>query len=144
MDRQVTKRATEFWKRLVGNWGARFGDQFGDFPPQDWAALIDQTDDRRLDAALRTLRRINQAHPPTLGEFEAAIPKPPRPGERSAAERLNEYVTRQLWPDLCAHQRMNGRAYIGDPIMGLELFACGICGRPAIRVNISDLEARAA
>src|SRR5690606_34233952 len=75
MPRKLSRRASRIWERLGQWYGSRLADAYGPTPPEDWAELIDRTDDERLEDALVSVRRESPVFPPTLGQLEAAIPK---------------------------------------------------------------------
>ena len=141
-------------------WGSRLVDSYGAECPPDWAFLIDRTEDERLTRAMQTLRRETPVHPPTLGQFEAAIPL------KAAAQRkelsVPEILTMEAvkrW-QLCPHQLLARWNHFGpirefpplpplrkhpishpDPI-GVVIPACDKCGQPSHRLRIEDVEAR--
>lgn len=155
----TSRRAQKIWKRLGTWYGARMADQYGTEPPSDWAELIDRTDDERLEIALFAVRREHVNHPPTLGQFEAAIPQKRNLGGPSVAMQLAQHVVRHL--SLCQHQLMRPWSYYGPAheftskarggevvkhpdVAGVVIAECKDCGRPSHRVKVEDLAGSAA
>jgi len=147
MARSISKRAQRAWDRLISWYGTRFGEQYGKHPPEDWSALIDRTDDKRLDEAMLTVRRNSPAHPPTLGQLEAAIPARADRGGKSVPELLCEHTTATLGSQLCQHQLQRPWNYFGDArtgiVSGVQIASCEPCGRPSHRVLARDLQTAA-
>ena len=147
-------RAAKFWRRLSQNYGARIADQYGPTMPEDWCAVIDRTDDERLEKALVKIRQDYLQFPPTLGQFEASIPKRKlQSGTDSVAEKLATHASRTL--PLCEHQRLSPWTYFGamvetdsgvkaESITGLTIPECKTrdCrrhGKPGYRVLLRDV-----
>lgn len=156
MPRRVSTRAKRVWRRLGQNYGARLADQFGPSCPEDWCDVIDRTDDERLDKALTKIRGEHLQFPPTLGQFEAAIPKRQFGGNQdSIPDRLACYAVKTL--NLCEHQLPLPWSYFGHhvddgskygyyDITGVIIESCRVesChkfGQPNHRILASDLPA---
>ena len=108
-------RASKFWRRLGQTYGARMADQYGSTCPPDWCEIIDRTDDDRLGRTLIAIRQDHLQFPPTLGQFEAAIPKRKfGQSEHSVPERLAEHAANTL--PLCEHQSRIPWNYFGAVI----------------------------
>lgn len=155
-DRKPSRRASRVWTRLTQCYGARLADSYGPTCPPDWCEVIDRTDDERISQALMTVRRDHLHHPPTLGEFESAIPKRKHGTERvSAASALAAHAARHL--PLCPHQLAQTWTYFGPiadfPPMkgrgyttshptprGAFVPACELCDRPTQRVLLEQVE----
>jgi hypothetical protein len=157
MATKVSRRAEQVWKRLGTWYGARMAEQYGAHPPEDWIELIDHTDPERLEQALASIRREHVAHPPTLGQFEAAIPaKRVRHENKSVPEQLCEFVVR--YRHTCEHQRARPWTYFGPVVeyppqpkagrttpisnpepRGVVVPACSLCGLSSLRVTTKDL-----
>ena len=136
-------RATRFWKRLAQNYGAKLAEEYGPHPPEDWCAVIDRADDERLQKALVTIRAQHPNWPPTLGQFEATIPKRDMHRSDSTVDRLAVHAAGL--PGLCEHQRMFRWNYFGRvdwpavEIRGVVIPDCEDCGKPDRRVLVTDL-----
>lgn len=153
----TSRRATRVWKRFATWYGARFLEQFGKEPPEDWRETIDRTDDERLDHALMRIRREYVNHPPTLGQFEAAIPqKRIDRGGPSIPTQLSNYAVKAF--SLCAHQlrgpwhyfgpveefHHKGRSESHPTVAGVVIPECSACGNKSHRVKVEDLDHSAA
>jgi len=103
---KISKRAARTWDRLRQWYGARVAEQYGAVPPLDWCAIIDRTDDERIETALATVRRESPAHPPTLGQLEAAIPKRDlwSNNQRSQIDQFADFAVSKLTRIMCQHQ----------------------------------------
>lgn len=148
---RVNPRAERAWKRLVSWYGARMADQYGPTCPADWATAIERVDDERLEKALIEIRRISPAHPPTLGQFESAIPKREIQRGPNLAEQLVEFVIARR--RTCEHQRAdrwnffgpvaehtNERRTVTHPsIKGVQVPACEKCQMPTVRVLLDEI-----
>lgn len=143
-----SSRAARTWRRLTQAYGARVVDAYGAACPPDWCAVIDRTDDDRLDQALIAVRQKHLQHPPTLGEFEAAIPPRRLATDASMPERLAAHVMRTQ--RLCHHQSAAAWSYFGRIIeddsrsggfvtRGVVVPACSECDRPSWRVLAAGL-----
>lgn len=139
MPRKVSLRVSRIWNRLGQWYGARWGDSYGTVPPDDWAALIDRTDDDRIEHALAETRKASPVHPPTLGQLEAAIPKKRRPEDPSPAKVLCDFVLKHRNP--CAHQVQRTWSYFGGPegVKGAVVPECSECSRPSMRVKLEEV-----
>lgn len=137
-------RAQRVWDRLGDWYGARFADQFGDQPSQDWCTVIDQTSNDDLVAVLVQVRQQHVTFPPTLPEFAALVKEVrlPRMNSPSVAEQLAEYVARtyQLTPaQLCGPWTFLYRPAAGQQILtGVVIAADG--DRPGYRVTVDDMQ----
>ena len=144
---RTSQRAARFWKRLVQNYGARLTDQFGMTCPEDWCEVIDRTDDDRLNQALLTIRREHLQFPPTLGQFEAAIPSRSYGAQDSIPDQLAQRAVSQF--NLCEHQLWRPWSYFGaiveggkypTPITnGVVVPPCSGCAKPSHRVKVEEL-----
>jgi hypothetical protein len=149
MTRKVSRRVDRFWKRLAMSYGSRLFEQYGENAPEDWAAVIDRTDDERLETALFAVRRESPNHPPTLGQLEAAIPgRTFGPETPSKPQTICDYALRTIGKELCRHQIARPWTYFGptreyvrgntvttyvDP-RGVWVPPCEPCERPEHRV----------
>jgi hypothetical protein len=152
---KTSVRSTRFWKRLIQSYGARLSDQYGPTCPEDWCAVIDRADDERLASALITIRRDHLQFPPTLGQFEAAIPQRKLHGGDSVPDRLALHARNRL--SLCEHQTCASWSYFGkvgeewyEPwkenrktyeTHGVVIPSCSTCGKSSFRVTVQDLSA---
>lgn len=154
-EHRPSRRASRVWRRLTQWYGARLAESFGPTCPEDWCDVIDRTDDERLEQALATIRRDHLHHPPTLGEFEAAIPKRQHGEQRSPASLLAEHAVKTL--PLCPHQLARPWSYFGPVVefqarkgrpysvshpvpRGVVIPACQACDKPSHRVLLEDVE----
>ena len=127
-------RAARTWRRLTQTYGARVVDAYGAACPPDWCAVI-------------AVRSKHLQHPPTLGEFEAAIPPRRLATDASMPERLAAHVMRTQ--KLCHHQSAASWSYFGRieddgrsgvPVTrGVVVPSCSECGRPSRRVLAAAL-----
>lgn len=155
----VSRRADRTWKRLATWYGARFAEQYGATPPADWAEVIDRTDDERLETGLAVVRRAHVNHPPTLGQFEAAIPakRTDTGGRASIPSQLSAHALRTF--PMCKHQiarpwnyfgpieefisKHRGNEVIRHPrIRGVQIPACQDCEKPSYRATLDEVERR--
>lgn len=154
MPRKLSRRASRVWDRLGQWYGSKLADSYGPTPPEDWAVLIDRTDDERLEQALLAVRRESPVFPPTLGQIESQIPKRATGGGPSKPQQLAELMLKTH--DLCEHQRARPWNYFGplreflmpkiDPPLyvthpdprGVQVPACEQCGKPSYRVKLED------
>jgi hypothetical protein len=94
--RQVkpSRRAQRTWDRLGDWYGARFADQYGDLPPQDWCSVIDRTTNDELVGAMMLVRQRHVTFPPTLPEFASLVKevRQPRRAAPSLIEQLADFV----------------------------------------------------
>lgn len=146
---KVSARANRFWKRLAQTYGARIADQYGPTCPPDWCKVIDSTDDDRLSKALMTIRQECLQYPPTLGQFEKAIPPKRRPGEDTIIDRLARYAMNRL--PICRQQSRMTWNYFGRmtreggefvrQTRGVVIPACydPECPSKSMRVTLEDL-----
>ena len=155
MPRKPSARAARIWRRLAQNYGARLAEQYGSTCPPDWCEVIDRTDNERLDSALVAVRHEHLQFPPTLGQFEAAIPKREfGQGRDSITDRLAAHAVRTL--NLCEHQSWIPWSYFGVKVEdGRRLLptvtgvvipeckheGCYRFGKPGHRVLATDLQA---
>lgn len=153
---RASVRSANFWKRLAQTYGARLQEQYGPTCPSDWCEVIDRTDEERLVKALVVIRREHLQFPPTLGQFEAAIPKRQFGKDHdSIPERLARYAVATL--RLCEHELWPPWTYFGrqfddgTPLGGIETSGvvipgcksedCPHYGRANHRVLVRDLPA---
>lgn len=137
-------RAQRVWDRLGDWYGARFADQFGDLPTQDWCTVIDNVSNDDLVAVLVLVRERHVTFPPTLPELVALVKevRMPRAHTPSVAEQLAEYVARAY--SLSPMQLRGPWTYLyrlvgGRPIVaGLIVDADG--DRPGYRVTVEDMQ----
>lgn len=111
MSRRISRRAARIWKRLLQHYGTRLTDQYDDACPDDWQAVINRHDDRALDVAIVTIRSRYPSQPPTLGEFEATIPRRARPESDNLVDRLAVHAAASF--RMCLHQRGRPWSYFG-------------------------------
>lgn len=158
MPRKLSRRASRIWERLGQWYGSRLADAYGPTPPEDWAELIDRTDDERLEDALVSVRRESPVFPPTLGQLEAAIPKRQHASGRepSKAQQIADLMLKKHGREMCVHQLAQPWNYFGplrefqmpntkpplyithpDP-RGVVVADCRDCGKPTFRVLIED------
>ena len=115
MSRQPSSRAKLYWRRFGQSYGARMADQYGATCPPDWAEIIDRTDDERLNKAMMVIRREYLQYPPTLGQFEAAIPKRNLTSSRdSIIDRLAVHAVKTF--PMCEHQLSKPWSYFGTKV----------------------------
>ena len=155
MTRRISRRVDRTWKRLGSWYGTRLTEQYGEHASEDWADLIDRTDDERLEDALLKVRRDSPIHPPTLGQLEAAIPRKEAQGPNvpSRAQRAAELMLATHGQELCAHQLRSPWSYFGPVqeftnkqsqvvshplVRGVQVGPCEQCGLPSYRVLLSD------
>ncbi len=159
--RRISKRADRTWKRLASWYGARLAEQYGDNPPEDWADLIDRTDDERLEQALAAVRRASPTHPPTLGQLEAAVPSRHLASDPSSVSILSAAAMRMLGKSLCMHQIAMPWNYFGPVeefasknrdgeivshprVRGVQIPPCAACGTQSRRLLLDDVVGAAA
>lgn len=144
----MNARTANVWKRCAQWYGARWFDTYGNQCPREWEAVINRTDEKRLEAGLAAARRASQIYPFTLGQLEAAIPKRHLPGEKPIADQLTDYVKANL--TLCQHQNRgpwsffyhnedDGSRYGAMTISGVTISECKECSRPSHRVRTDEL-----
>lgn len=144
--RQVkpSRRAQRLWDRLGDWYGARFADQFGDQPSQDWCTLVDNATNEELVAVLVLVRQRHVTYPPTLPEFsalvkEVRVPRPPTP---PVTEQLTEFVLRTK--TLSAEQLQTPWTFlfqqteVGNVVSGVVIPANG--DAPGHRVMVEDMQ----
>jgi hypothetical protein len=137
-------RAQRVWDRLGDWYGARFADQFGDQPTQDWCTVIDGVSNDDLVAVLVLVRERHVTFPPTLPELVALVKevRMPRMHAPSVAEQLTDYVARAY--QLTPNQLRGPWTFVyqlagGHPIVtGLIVDADG--DRPGYRVSVEDMQ----
>lgn len=139
MPRKVSRRVARIWNRLGQWYGARWADSYGSVPPDDWADLIDRTDDERIEHALAEARRTSPIHPMTLGQLESAIPKKRRADDPSPAKVLCDFVLAQRRP--CIHQTQRTWTYFSgaNGIAGVVVPGCLECNSPSLRVKLEEI-----
>ena len=149
-ERKPSRRAAAFWRRLIQTYGARISEQYGPTCPPDWCVVVDRTDPERLELALIAIRRDYLQFPPTLGQFEAAIPKKKFGPQESVPDRLAELVVRRRGTTMCRHQLARPWSYFGKMIdtgersplpqtNGVVVPSCVDCGRNSLRVLAAEL-----
>jgi hypothetical protein len=139
-----SQRAQRVWDRLGDWYGARFADQFGDLPTQDWCTVIDNVSNDDLVAVLVLVRERHVTFPPTLPELVALVKEVrlPRLHAPSIPEQLTDFVTRayalsstQLRGPWTFLYRLAG----GHPVViGLIIDADG--DKPGYRVTVEDMQ----
>lgn len=158
MPPKASSRALKVWSRLGQWYGSRIAESYGDIPPPDWCALIDRTDDERLDVALMNVRRETPIHPPTLGQLEAALPQRRHQSNREDGPmaRLVTHVLKTRQP--CPHQVRSGWSWFGPEeevvskqrgsevvrhVMprGCVVPECAECGKPSVRALLDEVAA---
>jgi hypothetical protein len=138
-------RAQRVWDRLGDWYGARFADQYGDLPSQDWCTVIDNSTNEDLVAVLVRVRQEHVTFPPTLPEFAALVKEVriPRIRKPSTQEQLVAFVARtyQLSPvQICKPWTFLYRACEGGAVVtGVLIDADG--ERPGYRVSVEDMHA---
>lgn len=138
-------RAQRVWDRLGDWYGARFADQYGDLPSQDWCTVIDGSTNEDLIAVLIRVRQEHVTFPPTLPEFAALVKqvRAPRFHVPSIAERLTAFAARtyELTPaQLRGPWTFVYRIAAGQTVItGLVIDADG--ERPGYRVTVEDMQA---
>lgn len=99
MPDKISARAKRLWLRLCEWYGARMREQYGDAPPEDWAAVVDRSDNDAVKRALSIIRQNHVEHPPTFPQFEKAF-RPPAVSHTDQAptiqERLCEHAMKTL------------------------------------------------
>jgi hypothetical protein len=137
-------RAQRVWDRLGDWYGARFADQYGDQPSQDWCTVIDNTSNDDLVAVLVQVRQQHVTFPPTLPEFASLVKEVrlPRIHAPSMAEQLAEFVSKSYsltpaqlrgpWTFLYGH---TGGLLV---ISGVVVAADG--DHPGYRVSVEDMQ----
>jgi hypothetical protein len=133
----MSKKSESVWRRLAQWYGSRLGESYGPTCPPDWAAVIDECSDERLDRAMNAIRREHISFPPTLGQFETATRKPMSTGrEPTPAEQLTEWIIR--------NKRLTQRQLLGwtwlagaEAITGVVIHADG--DSPGYRVMMNDM-----
>lgn len=148
MSKKPSSRAAKIWARLGQWYGTKLGDQYGPTCPEDWCTVIDRADDERLEKALAEVRRKHIDWPPTLGQFEAAIPRKTFGKGDSIPDRLAVHALRMTNP--CEHQKWVPWNYFGRKIdtgekypiyetRGVMIPDCETCNKPSHRILVSDL-----
>ena len=143
----ISARHRKLWKRLVQNYGTRMTEQYGTQPPEDWCDVIDRVSDEQLDRAMVAIRRQHLKFPPTLGEFEAAIPERRIGPDASVPDLLAQGAVRAF--RLCLHQLAMPWTYFGDATTnethGVVIPACRneCCekfGKAGHRLKVEEVE----
>jgi hypothetical protein len=146
----ASRRAVKFWEKLTQWYGVRLSESYGASVPAEWAELIDRTSDERMRLALQAIRRDHVKFPPTLGEFESAIPGKNLVGGPSMVQQLSEFAV--VNRGLCMHQVRGPWSYFGPEeefpskgrggemikharVEGVVIPACGPCAREGLRVR---------
>jgi hypothetical protein len=136
-------RAQRVWDRLGDWYGARFADQYGDLPSQDWCTVIDNTSNDDLVAVLVLVRQQHVTFPPTLPEFAALVKevRTPRINAPSVAEQLAEFVSKSY--SLTPAQLRGPWTFLYGSTGG-QLIVTGVVvaadgDQPGYRVSIDDM-----
>lgn len=152
---KLSRRALKTWERLGQWYGSKLADSYGPTPPEDWAELIDRTDDERLMDALLAARRETPIFPPTLGQIEALIPQ--RKQQSRGPSKPEQIAELMLRNPLCKHQLSGRWSFFGPPRefevlpkrkppefvthpdpRGAQVDACEKCESPSYRVLLED------
>lgn len=155
MTQKTSRKALKVWARLGMWYGSKLADNYGPTPPDDWAELIDRTDEERLGEALLAVRRETPIFPPTLGQLEAAIPRP-RVTSWSEPSKPQQIAELMLNRDLCKHQLASRWTFFGpmrefpvpsskppvtfshpDP-RGVVVAECAECGKSSYRALLDE------
>lgn len=137
-------RAQRVWDRLGDWYGARFADQFGDVPSQDWGTIIDHASNDDLVAVLVLVRQRHVTFPPTLPEFAALLKevRMPRVHAPSVFEQLAEFVAR-TYP-LTTMQLHGPWTYLYRADAGGQIVTAVIVDadgdKPGYRVTVDDMQ----
>jgi hypothetical protein len=137
-------RAQRVWDRLGDWYGARFADQFGDQPSQDWCTVIDQTSNDDLVAVLVQVRQQHVTFPPTLPEFAALVKQArvPRMYATSVAEQLTDFVVRRY--QLTPAQLRGPWTYLYRSAAGQAVVTAVVVAadgeQPGYRVSVEDMQ----
>lgn len=73
MPSKITDKAKRVWQRMNECYGARFAEQYGEFPTMPWIEVIEAASNQDLNLALANMRTAHLHHPPSLPEFQALI-----------------------------------------------------------------------
>lgn len=137
-------RAQRVWDRLGDWYGARFADQFGDQPSQDWSTVIDNTSNDDLVAVLVLVRQQHVTFPPTLPEFAALVKevRAPRINAPSVAEQLAAFVSRSY---ALTPAQLRGPWTFLYGSTGGQLIVTGVViasdgDHPGYRVSVDDMQ----
>lgn len=137
-------RAQRVWDRLGDWYGARFADQFGDRPSQDWSTVIDNVSNDDLVAVLVLVRQRHVTFPPTLPEFTALVKevRTPRLHTPSMCEQLAEFIAR-TYP-LTPTQLRGPWTFLYRPDAGRQIVTGVIVDadgdKPGYRVTVDDMQ----
>lgn len=138
-------RAQRVWDRLGDWYGARFADQYGDLPSQDWCTVIDNSTNEELVAVLVRVRQEHVTFPPTLPEFAALVKelRTPRFNAPSVAERLSAFVARRY---ALTPAQLRGPWTFLYRIAGEQVVVTGVVvdadgERAGYRVTVEDMQA---
>lgn len=141
---KVSGRAQRVWDRLGDWYGARFADQYGDLPSQDWCTVIDNTSNEDLVAVLVLVRQHHVTFPPTLPEFAALVKevRVPRINAPSVAEQLAAFVSRSY--SLTPTQLRGPWTFLYGTVGG-QLVTTGVVvaadgDHPGYRVTVEDMQ----
>jgi hypothetical protein len=141
---KVSARAQRVWDRLGDWYGARFADQYGDLPSQDWCTVIDNTSNDDLVAVLVQVRQQHVTFPPTLPEFAALVKEVrlPRLQSPSIAEQLAEFVSKSY--SLTPAQLRGPWTYLygstGGQVVVTGVVIAADGDRPGYRVSVDDMQ----
>lgn len=89
-------RAKRFWEKLRDWYGTALTDQFGDAPPADWCAMVDESPNEIVASALAEIRQRHVTFPPKFPEVDAIFTKLKRPHDAnpSMMDLLSDYALR--------------------------------------------------
>jgi hypothetical protein len=139
-ERKESKRAREFWSRLLAWYGARVGDSYGMLPPVDWCEVIDRASPETIRRTLAEIRSEHPVHPPTFPQFDEIVSRLSFAVARGplVQERLREFVCKhrsisagQLW-------RPWTFVYNKDECVAVDVPEDG--NTPGFRVRVEDME----
>lgn len=114
-DRNPSKRAARVWQRMIEWYGARFTDQYGTLPTEDWCEVVDDASNDTVKLVLSEVRAKHTAHPPTFPEFEqifARVRTPTASAGPTNSQRLAAYLIANY--PLTAEQLRKPWQYIGQ------------------------------
>ena len=155
----ISARAKRVWERLLGWYGTRLVEQYGEAPPPDWCDTVDQADNETVKRALDVIRSKYVAHPPTFPQFSEAFAPIKTEGGRlpkNTSEILSEFVLRNYGSRLSPKQLRGPWTSIGKyfdakdltgkvvhnhgvEVTGIVIGADG--DFPGYRVMVSDMQA---
>lgn len=152
----ASKKATQIWRRLAQWYGSKLSDQYGPTCPDEWVRVIDRANDDLLETAFQKVTRESPKFPPTLGEFEAALPRISAEDRKrpSVQERLSRHAVTHY--PLCMHQLARPWSYYGPEedfvstnrkmetmrhprVEGAVIPSCDPCSKPTFRVRLEDI-----